>query len=62
MVIENESQLREALDEIQRIWDDAKPGMKEWERFDELAKAIDVYESVHYPILATFHRERLNPG
>ena len=50
-VLASEAQYEQALDEIERYFEnEPTPGTPEAARFDELARAIDEYESVHWPI------------
>jgi HTH-type transcriptional regulator/antitoxin HigA len=43
---------RAALAEIERLWDRAKPGTPEGERFEVLSTLVDAYEREHIEIAA----------
>lgn len=49
--IRTEADYERALDEIERFFDhEPVPGTPEAARFDTLARAIEAYESEHWPI------------
>ncbi len=39
-----------ALKELKSLWDKAKPGTPDGDRFEELAKLIEDYEKKHFKI------------
>lgn len=43
---------KRALKEIERLWDKAKPGTPDGDRFEVLGTLVDAYEEEHFPIPA----------
>jgi HTH-type transcriptional regulator/antitoxin HigA len=41
---------KRALKEIERLWDKAKPGTPDGDRFEVLGTLVDAYEEEHFPI------------
>ena len=41
---------KRALKEIERLWDKAKPGTADGDRFEVLGTLVDAYEEEHFPI------------
>jgi len=47
--IQTEAEYQAALERLEIIFD-AIPGSKEAEELDQLSKAVEDYENIHYPI------------